>query len=307
LEGRKWIYLTTSVIPPNEASETTNDMEGVTRIVFLDITNSTNILRTLIITLICVGATVLLLLLWISYRFAVRAVRPIEENYNKQKQFIADASHELKTPISVVSANIDAITSSGAETVDSQSEWFGYIKVELARMSRLVNDLLYLAKSENVRKADVMPFNLSADCEKICASMEALFYEKKKILETEIEGNITIVADEEKIMQVLHVLLDNAGKYTPEGGSIKVKLTRNKNWAILQVINSGETIPESDLPKIFDRFYRADASRSTQTGGSGLGLSIAATIVEQFGGFICAQSSQGLTTFEVKLHSQKSM
>jgi signal transduction histidine kinase len=305
LAGRKWIFMVTPALPQDVDARTASNMANYTRIVFLDITNGTNILRTLVITLACVGAAVLLMLLWIAYRFAVRAVRPIEENYNKQKQFITDASHELRTPLAVIGANVDAITSSGGETVNSQEEWFGYIRTELARTGKLVDDLLNLAKSDSIRKSDVLPFDLSRVCEKTCASMEAVLYEKDKYMETNIAKDVTVVADEGKISQVLYILLDNAGKYTPGQGSIKVTLFKNKGWAVIRVSNTGEAIAASDLTKIFDRFYRVDTSRSAETGGSGLGLSIAKTIVEHFGGTITAKSAEGMTTFEVKLHCQK--
>ena len=305
LEGRTWLFQVAET--PTIINNFSNIPEGLdyTRIVFLDITDSIKILNTLLITLGVVGAAVLVALLWISYRFAIRAVRPIEENYNKQKQFIADASHELRTPLAAISANVDAVTASGEDSVDSQKEWFGYIRAELNRMEKLVDDLLYLAKSENIRTEDSFSFDLSLVCEKVCASMEAMLYDNKKSMKIHIEKGITIAADSEKIAGVLYILLDNAGKYTPNGGEIAVTLGCENEKAVLRVSNSGEGIAAEDLSKIFDRFYRSDSSRSTETGGSGLGLSIAKTIVENSGGKISAESSNGITTFTVVLHSLK--
>ncbi|GHU95181.1 histidine kinase [Clostridia bacterium] len=305
LAGRKWIFAVAETPPRNDRfPDMPSDFE-YTRIAFLDVTNGSDILRTLIITLAAVSIGVLLVLCFISYRFAVRAVRPIEENYNRQKQFIADASHELRTPLAVIGANVDAVTASGEETVNSQMEWFDYIRSELKRTGKLVDDLLYLAKSENIRSENSLPFDLSATCETVCASMEALLYDGGKCLETDIAKNVTVVADSEKIAGVLYILLDNAGKYTPKDGHISVTLTRENDKAVLRVMNSGEGIAKSDLPRVFDRFYRTDVSRSTETGGSGLGLSIAKTIVENSGGTITAESTNGVTTFTVKLHMQK--
>lgn len=305
LEGRTWLYEVAET-PPRIGSFP-NPLEGLdyTRIVFLDITNSVKILRTLLVTLGGVGFAVLLALFLISYRFAIRAVRPIEENYNSQKQFIADASHELRTPLAVISANVDAITASGEETVDSQKEWFGYIRSELKRTGKLVDDLLYLAKSENIRSEGNLPFDFSVVCETACASMEAVLYDSGKSMETDIAKGIIVNADREKITGLLYIMLDNAGKYTPKGGTIKVTLVPENEKALLRVMNSGEGIPEEDLPKIFDRFYRSDSSRSTETGGSGLGLSIAKTIVENSGGTISAESANGVTTFTVRLRLSK--
>jgi signal transduction histidine kinase len=306
LADRKWIFAVVEM--PQIAGRFPDIPDGVSysRIVFLDITNGSNILRTLMITLTSVGLGVLIVLFWVSYRFAVRAVLPIEGNYNRQKQFIADASHEFRTPLAVISANVDAVTASGEASVNSQKEWFDYIRAELKRTGKLVDDLLYLAKSENIRREDNLPFNLSLACETVCASMEAVLYDGGKSLKTDIAENITIVADSEKISGVLYILLDNAGKYTPKDGKIAITLKREGDKAILQVMNSGNGIAAADLPRIFDRFYRTDASRSTETGGSGLGLSIAKTIIENSGGTITAESANGVTTFTVKLRAQKS-
>ena len=305
LEGRKWLFSVVETPPRLGGFPAIPDNSDYTRMVFLDITNSVKILRTLLITLGCVGIAVLLALLWISYRFAIRTVRPIEENYNRQKQFIADASHELRTPLAIISANVDAITASGEESVDSQKEWFDYIRAELKRTGKLVDDLLYLAKSESIRSEGNLPFGFSVVCETVCASMEAVLYDSGKSLKTDITKGITAIADGEKIAGVLYILLDNAGKYTPNGGKIAVTLHCENDKAVLRVINSGEGIAETDLQKIFDRFYRSDTSRSAETGGSGLGLSIAKTIVENSGGTITAESANGVTTFTVKLRLQK--
>lgn len=301
LADRKWLFTVAPTPLQINGLPALPDSLQYTRIVFLDITNGARILQTLMITLTCVGLSVLLVLLWLSHRFAVRAIRPIEESYNKQKQFVADASHELRTPLAVIGANVDAITASGEETVDSQKEWFDYIRAELKRTGKLVEDLLYLAKSENMKTEDNMPFDLSAVCETVCASMEAVLYDNGKMVKTGIEEGITAIADREKITQVLYILLDNADKYTPQGGKIAVTLGRAGDMAVLKVMNSGEGIAAEDLPKIFDRFYRADDSRSAESGGFGLGLSIAKTIVDRSGGTITAESAGELTVFTVWL------
>ncbi|MDR2648199.1 MAG: HAMP domain-containing histidine kinase [Clostridiales bacterium] len=276
-------------------------------LILAEIANSRVTLNELLLTLIAIAAFVLIALMFVSYYFAVRAVRPIEEGYNKQKQFIADASHELRTPLAVIGANVDAIVSSGNETVDSQKEWFGYIRAELKRTGKLVDDLLYLAKSENIMREDSFPFDLSAVCETVCASMEAALYDAGKFLKTDITSGVTITADSEKITQALYILLDNAGKYTPQGGEIAVSLIKESDKAVIRVMNIGDGISPDDLPRIFDRFYRADSSRSAETGGYGLGLSIAKTIAENSGGTIAAESANGVTIFEIKLRRKKTI
>lgn len=293
LGGRKWAFMT-SEAPLSGGRQ-------YERIVFLDITNGSETLRALLITLSCTGLAVLLVLVWFSYRFAVRAVRPIEESYNKQKQFVADASHEFKTPLSVISANIDAIEESANESVESQKEWFGYIRAELRRTTKLVDNLLYLAKAEIVNFDGNTPFNLSHACETACASIEAMLYDSGINLETKIAENIIIPADGEKITQVLYILLDNASKYTHRHGRIIFSLDLQQEHAVIRVSNTGRGIAPEDFPKIFDRFYRPDTSRSQETGGFGLGLSIAKTIIDRSGGDIYVDSNVEVTTFTVRL------
>ena len=300
LEGRRWLFR--AVEPPAGAPGSS----ASTYLVFLDISHSVRILRSLLLTLGVAGTAVLLALWLISYRFAARAVRPIEENYNKQKQFIADASHEFRTPLAVIGANVDAITASGEETVDSQQEWFGYIRTELKRAGKLVDDLLDLARSEQVRAdAQGLPFDLSTACETAAATMEAMLFENGITLASDIQKGVTVLGDGRRLGGVIYNLLDNAGKYTPQGGCITMTLGMENDRAVLRVSNTGEDIPAADLPRLFDRFYRADASRTTQTGGSGLGLSIAKTVVENAGGSIGVQSGGGVTTFIVTLRPAK--
>ncbi|MGN0612876.1 MAG: sensor histidine kinase [Porcipelethomonas sp.] len=293
LEGREWAYMTSDI----QLSQS----EECEKIVFMDITDEVQTLKNLLTTLVWVGIAVLLILLWISYIFSQRAVRPIEESYEKQKQFIADASHELKTPLAVISANIDAIESSASETVESQKEWFSYIREELGRSAKLVEDMLYLAKADNIRSDTLLPCDISGICETVCASVEAVLYENGICLEMQIAENVIIYADEEKIKQVLYILFDNAGKYTPEGGKVRFVLSTEQEYAVVRISNTGQDIAPEDLSRIFDRFYRPDTSRSQETGGSGLGLSIAKTIVERSKGKISAESGDGVTTFTIQL------
>jgi len=293
LAGRTWQFQ--ELPPPIMLSA------NYTRIAFLDITHNLRILQTLLLTLLGVGLAVLLALVYISFRFAKYAVQPIEQNYNKQKQFITDASHELRTPIAIIGANIDAIASSGEETVNSQQEWLGYIRFELTRIGKLVNDLLELAMSEQTKPQENQAFDLSLVYETTAASMEAMLYENGITLETDITPNLSVKGDSEKLTRVLTILLDNASKYTPQGGKITLQLHQENQQVVLRVSNTGEGIPAENLPNVFDRFYRGDKSRSSRIPGSGLGLSIAKSIVEQLGGSISCESGSGITTFSVKL------
>ena len=307
LEGRRWAFAVREMPSRADNRRAIYPESEDTLVVFLDITDLNETLRELLLTLIVVGVVVLLLLLWFSFRFAARAVLPIEEGYNKQRQFVADASHELRTPLAIIGANVDAIETSGDESVESQKEWFGYIRTELSRTGKLVDDLLYLASAENVRNDGSLPFNLSLVCETACAAMEAALYDCGISLDENLEKNIFVTADSEKIMRVLYILLDNAGKYTRGGGRVTVSLGREYEWAVVRVTNTGDGISAEDLPKIFDRFYRPDASRSQETGGFGLGLSIAKTTIERSGGDIFVESANGLTTFTFRLPSVVSL
>ena len=295
LNGARWAFLSSPV------QQYESEGEQYIRIVFIDITDSIQVLRELLITLICVGLVVLLILLFFSYRFSVRAIRPIEDGYNRQKQFVADASHELRTPIAIVSANVDAIETNSEKSVESQKEWFGYIHTEIHRTNKLIDDLLYLAKVEDTKQLETIPFDLSLTCETACTSIEAILYENEITLETKIEKNLYIVANEEKIKQVIYILLDNAGKYTNKRGKVTFELSNENEFAKIQVTNTGDGISSEELPKIFDRFYRPDTSRSQDTGGFGLGLSIAKTIVERSNGKISVQSDNKQTTFTIHL------
>ena len=298
--GREWMFAVTQRMVRTYSTPITADMPSA-HIAFLDVSNSVEVLRGLFFTLLFIGIFVTLVLFFISYRFSVRAVRPIEEGYNKQKRFVADASHELRTPLAIIGANIAAIETNGDESVESQREWFGYIRSELARTGKLVDDLLYLAKAEDAGLTAGLPVDLSVICVTACASMEAVLYDGGISLGTAVEENILVTGDEEKLKQVLYILLDNAGKYTPHGGHIDVSLCSEQDRAVLVVANTGSEIAADELPKIFDRFYRPDTSRTQETGGFGLGLSIAKTIVERSGGEISVNSSEEHTIFTVKL------
>jgi signal transduction histidine kinase len=295
LAGKLWLFHVAGV--PFE-----NGNKAVQRIVFLDVSDSRTMLNTLLLTLCCVSLAVLAALFLLCMRFANRAVGPIEDAYNKQKQFVANASHELRTPIAVIGASVDAIEVSGDETVASQKEWFDNIHAELKHTGGLIDELLYLAKSEHQQKENVLPTDISAVCEIACVSFEAVLYESKLKFETGIAQNIMAYADSDKIKQVVYILLDNARKYTEQGGTVRLTLSAANKWAILKVTNTA-VIEKADLARIFDRFYRPNESRSTEAGGAGLGLSIAKTIVARFGGEISANSQDKKTTFTVKLRS----
>ncbi|MCR4938808.1 MAG: HAMP domain-containing histidine kinase [Treponemataceae bacterium] len=212
----------------------------------------------------------------VAWFFSKWAVKPVRLAFEKQKSFVADASHELKTPLSVISANLDVLS---GETGDNK--WIGYIRGEISRMSKLVKDLLYLAKcdSQNV-KYQFSSFDLSRAVMSAVLPFESTIFEQEKVLETYIAENIQYTGDENAIKQIAVILLDNAVKHTEKNAYIKVSLFTQGNKIVLSVRNTGAGISPKDQKLIFERFYRTDKSRARNTGGYGLGLSIAKSIAD---------------------------
>lgn len=289
LDGSKWGF----------TMKHTN--EG-TILVFLDITSQQNILTNLIYTFTAVGLVMLIILYFASRFFANRSITPVKEAFEKQKQFIADASHELKTPLTIINTNADVLLSS-CDGIQSHAKWLYYIKSETERMTKLTNDLLYLTEMDDSRSNMIFSrFDLSEAVENIILTMEAVIFEKNVSLDYDIEPNLTVQGSSEQIKQVMMILLDNALKYTNAEGLISISLKKQRNEVVLSITNTGEGIAAEHLTKIFDRFYRTDASRARKQGGYGLGLAIAKSIIDQHKGKIYAKSEVGnSTTFYVHL------
>lgn len=268
-------------------------------IVFLDRTLEISTINRLLFIFIIITGIGLIFIFFISILLANWTIKPVAKAWDQQKQFIADASHELKTPLTVISTNTDVILSNSNDTVESQSKWLNYIKNETIRMTKLVNSLLYIAKYDaNETKILLKKINLSNIISSICLQYEPLIYENNKKLITDIDNNITIMGDEDKIKQLLNILMDNALKYSLNNGIIKISLKKNKQSNVyITVSNSSETINKEQLNKIFDRFFRIDSSRNRKTGGSGLGLNIAKSIVEIHKGSINVMNKDNITSF----------
>ena len=270
-------------------------------IILLDRTLEINTISRLLFIFLFIAGAGLILIFLISILLAGWTIKPVEKAWTQQKEFIANASHELKTPLTVISTNTDVVLSSPDDTVREQSKWLNYIKNETYRMTKLVNSLLYIAKYDANRVELVYSkIDLSELLSSICLQYEPLVFEKQKKLITDIDKNIEISADEDKIKQVVNILMDNALKYSLENGFIKVSLKSPKPPTVCMTIsNNSINIPEENLEKIFDRFYRVDDSRNRKTGGSGLGLNIAKTIVESHKGTISAISKNNITAFVI--------
>jgi len=270
---------------------------------FLDVTEANRTLRSLSITLLVVGFIMLVIIFFISMYFANSAVKPIAKAWENQKQFVADASHELKTPLSIIQANYDVLMDNREETINNQMKWLGYMKIATDRMTKMITNLLELAKLDQVNShLEMKVIHISSMIEEMVFSMEAATKEKKIHITYSIEPQIMVKSNSDKIKQLVMILLDNAHKYTNEKGKIDITLERDKRTIIFRVRNTGKGIAEEDLPKVFNRFYRGDRSRHIEKNSFGLGLSIAKSIANELGGEIHASSDENnWTTFTVML------
>ena len=199
--------------------------------------------------------------------------KPIRDTLINHKKFLSDASHELKTPIAIISANADVIKNT------DDSEWINNIKAQTERMDLLVKDLLSLsAIDEKINVKTKKKFNLSEEILKTTLFFEALAFEKGKRVITDVTANLNYVGDVVSVRKIIEILLDNAIKYATKNTDILVSLKTSGKKHVLTVYNEGSNVPSSDAKKIFERFYRGDNSRSRESGGSGLGLSIAKSL-----------------------------
>lgn len=263
--------------------------DGVWSIAFLDRSKEISTLRQLVLVSLIIGAFSLAAVLAVSVALAAWAVKPVEAAWKRQKEFVADASHELKTPLTAIAANVDLVLSNPGDTVGHQRRWLEYVREETDRMGKLVSSLLYLAKVDSAQDAPEQLFSrlsLSDVAEGVCLSMESAVFEAGKQLTTDLQPNVFCQGSEDSLRQVTAILLDNALKNAREGTDVAVSLRQERGRAVLTVSNLGRPIPPEDRERIFERFYRADKSRDRQTGGFGLGLAIAKSIVEQHRGSI---------------------
>ena len=258
-------------------------------IVFLDCRTKLQSAKTFLVISCMVAITTFFLMLLLITILSRRAIRPFVENAERQKLFITDAGHEIKTPLAIISANADVL-----ELTCGENEWITSIRNQITRLDRLVKNLLTLSKmdEENI-KLSFTQFNLSDLVAKVATSFEAMAEAKGKHIYQEISPGIKLNGDESSIEQLVSTLLDNAIKYSSVEGKIRLTLTYHKNGAKLEVYNTTENLDLQNLDKLFDRFYRTDASRSRETGGYGIGLSIAKSIVEAHNGKISVRSEDG--------------
>ena len=239
----------------------------------------------------------------ISVLLSTWILKPVEKSWQQQNRFVSDASHELRTPITVILANLNILSSKKDDLIKTQYQWIDNTKEEANRMKQLVDELLFLARSDDRQNKLVFSkIDLSELLLSRMLSFEALAFEKGIRLDYDISDDLNIIGHEGNVKQLISILLDNAMKYCGDKGSVYLKAFSLKDRTYVLIKNSGDLIDAEDLKHIFERFYRTDKSRSRTEGGYGLGLAIAKTIVDNMHGKISVLSDkENGTVFKLEL------
>ncbi|WP_245186978.1 sensor histidine kinase [Enterococcus larvae] len=303
LAGREWQYSVAPAVASliTDQKQQINQQNPTYQIRFLDITDSKNVLTSLSRTLLIVGVILLLFFFFLTVFFSNYAVKPIANAWKKQQQFITDASHELKTPLSIIRTNTEVLYANKTDKIEDQIKWVNYISKGTKRMEQLVNSLLYQARVDTVDpELTFIDVEIDTLLHDVLASYEYRLSVKNISLETAFVPAI-IKSEPVLLKKLIEILLDNAVKYTDKNGEVSLTLSYEKTGATITIKNSGEGITAEHLPKLFDRFYRVDESRHSEN-SYGLGLSIAKGIIEQLRGDILVESQPGAyTLFTIKL------
>lgn len=282
---------------------------GVMYLAFADMGSASG-WRALAATLAVVEVAALTVFLVISLFFSRWALRPVARAWTQQRRFVADASHDLKTPLTVILANTSIALEHPERSVASQSQWLESTQHEAEAMQGLVGDLLTLARMDEEEAAAqsgaarpaLEEVDLSDVIEGEVLQFESVAFERGVKLGSQVEPGIKLRGNEQRLRRLAGTLIDNACKYVDDGGAVDVALSRAGKQAKLEVRNTGAPISPEDLPHVFDRFYRADKARTGGVGGHGLGLAIARAIAEEHGGTLTASSTQAEgTAFTAKL------
>ena len=267
------------------------------RIAFMDSTFEQATLRSLVRVCLLIGAAALLVLFGLSWMLSGFVTRPVAQTWQNQQQFLSDASHELKTPLTVILSSADLLKTSAQP---EQRQYVDNISVESRRMKALVEDMLTLSRTESGRAAPFEPLDLSDLVTDAALRFEPVAFEAGHPLQYDIQNGASLSGDRQQLDQLLEILLDNAVKYAAKDAPIRLTLDISGKNAVLAVENPGDPIPPDKLPHLFDRFYRVDDAR-TDAGGFGLGLAIAKQIVRRHKGAITAASDARATRFTVTL------
>lgn len=264
------------------------------KLAFVDMSMERAVLKEMMGSYLVIAAAALCLLLGVSVLLSWWATRPVEVAWRQQRQFLSDASHELKTPLTVILSNAEMMETASLE--ERPARWADNICSEARQMKTLVEEMLTLARADDMARVPVFgEVSLSETAEACALAFEPVAFEAGKRLEYALQEEITVPGDGDKLRRLVSILLDNAVKYGLPGGTVTLSLRKADRQARLEVSNPGE-IPAEHLPHLFERFYRADASRGGQS-GFGLGLSIGVAIAREHRGTLRAESGGGTTRF----------
>ena len=269
---------------------TTEYADGVLYI-FLDCSSELSSFRVFLWASVIIGAigcVVIFFLIWLLSRLAFR---PVAESYEKQRQFITDAGHEIKTPLTIIDANCEIL-----EMTEGENEWTRSIRNQVKRLTEMTENLVYLSRmEENPERMQKVDFSLTDAVTETAEPFVPLAETRGKVLVIEAERGVSYCGDESSVRKAVSILLDNAVKYASEGGTIRIALKTAGQSRIISVENPAEGIAPGRHDEFFDRFYRSDSSRNSSTGGHGIGLSIAKAVAEAHGGKIACRSEDGKT------------
>ncbi len=268
------------------------------RVDFLDLSHQMNSIRTFTLSSIVVSGLVYALVVFIVIILADRIIKPFAESYEKQKRFITDAGHEIKTPVTIISANADLM-----EMELGENEYIDEIKMQVSNMKELISSLVYLAKMEEEERSGVrIELPLSEIVEETVSSFTAPAQLRGIKLKLDVAPMLSMYGEDKSIRTLISILVDNAVKYAPENTSVRVKLIKQNKYVILTVSNTtSEELGREKLTLLFERFWRNDKSRNSAHGGHGIGLSVARAITENHGGKIMAVSERKTLTLTATL------
>jgi signal transduction histidine kinase len=274
--------------------------EDTNSVIFLNISGDAEGIRIIMIFISIVALIFVLLITVIFYFLSKRIVKPFEENSRMQKQFITDASHELKTPLAIISANAEVLAYK-----DGENEWINNITAQVERIGGLINELLTLNRLEEIDTVvDIEPVNLSELIYTVSADFEQVFKGEEVSVKYDVQPDIVINGNRNQLERLISVLVENASKYISVGGEFRITLKKEMRYTTLSVFNTCEIDPNVDYKYLFDRFYRPDSSRTSGTGGHGIGLSIAKRIATLHNGSIAAVPQVDGLSFNVKLSNR---